>query len=427
MGRGLPGDRAPLALFSPLIDAFASAEELVHNALAQVSSLGWSVLPGAHSSETLARWDANRSARLGALESIARERALVTNAYNASVMEGWSKCVLDSPSTYSSPLALTQLPDDSLSRWKVAARNQAFDIHCVLGGSPVTFGIEIEFVGDLVAVARALYEVGLATSPEVSDSNRPVGWTVKIDETVKPAGGEVVSPILVDVPSSWKDLDRVCAILRDCGVYINPSCGLHVHLGADRLGEEVSHYLRLFLLTRAFEDLIYRLAAAGGDRRHRGLDFDRPVGSRSYRAFVRSVGEFRRQLQASPFDALNFSNVGTSKHTIEFRYGNGTLDATQIQTLVILYTGLLEASRRTDVSYQDLQAAPVGSHATAGDEALVLKLCDLLFPANNRAKLAVLWLYERSQWQAFLPEIAGEVKAKRNHLLPPVLRSLAVA
>src|SRR5207248_9132878 len=89
----------------------------------------------------------------------------------------------------------------------------------VIGDPNQQFGIEIEFDGaNPNAVARALHEAGLASSPRQeayhSTSRVPGKWTVEHDATV---AGEVVSPILQDTPETWAQLERVCQILQSHG------------------------------------------------------------------------------------------------------------------------------------------------------------------------------------------------------------------
>lgn len=399
MGRGVEGEGPEQMFLDGRLIAFDSALGSIEEARARLTQNGWPRV-GVHTPEALAAWEDAAGARAERIAQLEMEKEVTSTAFMSGVMAGWSQCLIQSPETYARSLALTTLPKEKISAWFGAADSASYDIHCVLGGSTATFGIEIEFVGDLQKVADALFEVGLATSPKVSDSNRPVGWTVKEDTSVKPAGGEVVSPILVDVPDSWKELDRVCALLKELGAVVNSSCGLHIHYGADRLDDDVANFLRLYLLNRAFEDLLYRLASAGGTRVHRGTGYNEPISKRSYSPYVGSVKAFTTRIEASPFDALNFSNVGTSKNTIEFRYPNGTLDPVQIQALAVLFCGMVEASRRSDLDLYGLELSELGQHwGRPENGSAILTLCDTLFPTNNRAKLQMLWLYQNSSWQ----------------------------
>src|SRR5205085_11532065 len=94
-----------------------------------------------------------------------------------------------------------------------------YETENVVGDRNQTFGIEIEFDGaDPNAVARALHDAGLASSPRQegyhSSRRQPGKWTVEYDATVS---GELVRPILQDTPESWAQLRRVCEILQTHG------------------------------------------------------------------------------------------------------------------------------------------------------------------------------------------------------------------
>src|SRR6202171_3905975 len=98
-----------------------------------------------------------------------------------------------------------------LKRLAMTAEAASYERENVIGDPNQTFGIEIEFDGaNPNAVARALHEAGLASSPRQepyhSSSRVPGKWTVEHDATV---AGEVVSPILQETPEAWARVGRV--------------------------------------------------------------------------------------------------------------------------------------------------------------------------------------------------------------------------
>src|SRR5205814_4643744 len=88
-----------------------------------------------------------------------------------------------------------------LARTSAAAE---YETENVIGDPNQTFGIEIEFDGaDPNAVARALHEAGLASTPHLQGyhSQRDQGmWVAERDSTVT---CELVSPVLRDRPETW--------------------------------------------------------------------------------------------------------------------------------------------------------------------------------------------------------------------------------
>src|SRR2546430_3374865 len=157
-----------------------------------------------------------------------------------------------------------------LKRLAMTADAASYERENVIGDPNQTFGVEIEFDGaNPNAVARALHEAGLASSarqePYHSSSRVPGKWTVEHDATV---AGEVVSPILQDTPETWAQLERVCQILQSQGARASGRTGGHVHVGVDSAGmdHDVNKFRRVARVCAWAEDLMYRLAAATGQR-----------------------------------------------------------------------------------------------------------------------------------------------------------------
>jgi hypothetical protein len=128
-----------------------------------------------------------------------------------------------------------------LKRLAMTTEAATYERENVIGDPNQTFGIEIEFDGaNPNAVARALHEAGLTSSPRQeayhSGSRVPGKWTVEHDATV---AGEVVSPILQDTPETWAQLERICQILQAQGARATGRTGGHVHVGVDSAGMDL--------------------------------------------------------------------------------------------------------------------------------------------------------------------------------------------
>jgi hypothetical protein len=341
------------------------------------------------------RWDATaqaRQARRDARNEVERLAAAEVSAY-------WNQCLIQRPADFDNFQQIQTASAALMQRWMKASENVRYEYHCVLDGSPITFGIEIEFIGDLSLVARAMHEAGLSLYPEPLAQNAPRGWTVKEDTTVS-SGGEIVSPILRDQPACWQQVRKALATLRKTGSTIDNNCGFHVHLGAFRLDGQAERFRRLWKLNASSEDLLYRLSAPGGKRKHRGISWTQPLTEKGY-APIHTVADF--QIQASHMDALNFENVGTARNTVEFRYPNSTFNHLEVQALISVFGGMVEAAREPLILLDESTVSSYGSHARGMNLDLhhssIRRFADILFPKNSRSKLRLLWLYNRTRWQ----------------------------
>lgn len=296
----------------------------------------------------------------------------------------------------------------------------------VLGGSQNTFGIEIEFVGaNLNSVARDLHAAGLVPSPthDSYHSNRVPGmWAVERDGSVSSGdiGGEVISPVLTDTPETWRQLEKVCEIIKRNGGRVDVRCGGHVHVGADPLDERSWRWIRLARIVAGFEDVIYRIAAGGESGGvHRGesrsFNYSAPMPDASQQFFRdRRVNpnNLISQLSPSRYYGLNLRNVGPgNKNTVEFRHFNGSLDPKQIQANVKISNAIVHAAQslrknreNTRERAQLIPERPVRLGEThrspdSGGHDQVRKFIDTIFN-NTKDKATALWLYATSRWQS---------------------------
>ncbi|MHB8156814.1 MAG: amidoligase family protein [Desulfocucumaceae bacterium] len=315
---------------------------------------------------------------------------------------------------------------ESLQELARDGSNIEYEYENVLGGSENTFGIEIEFTGaDINTVARELHAAGLVSTPRRGGyhaARTPGMWAVERDGSVSDGdiGGEVISPVLRDTPETWRQLERVCEIVRRNGGRVDMRCGGHVHVGADPLDESTWRWMRLARIASGFEDVIYRMAAGGESQgRHRGegggFRYSAPVPEGVGRFFHdRRVPQSSLISEVSPsrYFGLNLRNVGPGqKNTVEFRHFNGTLDPKQIQANVKIANAVVHAAenlRRNRASTRErAQFIPnrpnrLGTNTrSGGDErhSQVRTFVDTIFN-NSRDKAMALWLYATSRWQS---------------------------
>src|SRR5712691_4020971 len=298
-----------------------------------------------------------------------------------------------------------------LKRLAMTAEAASYERENVIGDPNQTFGIEIEFDGaNPNAVARALHEAGLASSPRQeayhSTSRVPGKWTVEHDATV---AGEVVSPILQDTPETWAQLERVCQILQAQGARASGRTGGHVHVGVDSAGmdHDVNKFRRVARMCAWAEDLMYRLAAATGQRgrTHRGSTngyrWCGPMGSGQFEE-VQGLSDLANRVGSSHSVGLNFGNILERNRTIEYRYFDSSLDPARLQANIKLACWITKRASILPDSAIPTERVRLGSHAdgqvTDSNDGLLRRFADTIF-VRPQDKLKLYWLFQRSAWQ----------------------------
>jgi len=298
-----------------------------------------------------------------------------------------------------------------LKRQAMTAEAASYERENVIGDPNQTFGIEIEFDGaNPNAVARALHEAGLASSarqePYHSSSRVPGKWTVEHDATV---AGEVVSPILQDTPETWAQLERVCQILQAQGARATGRTGGHVHVGVDSAGmdHDVNKFRRVARMCAWAEDLMYRLAAATGQRgrSHRGSTngyrWCGPMGSGQFEE-VQGLSDLANRVGSSHSVGLNFGNILERNRTIEYRYFDSSLDPARLQANIKLACWVTKRAAELPDTAIPRERTPLGSHRSPRDaddgDRMLRRFADLIF-VRPKDKLKLYWVYQRSAWQ----------------------------
>ncbi|WP_051276688.1 amidoligase family protein [Desulfovirgula thermocuniculi] len=271
---------------------------------------------------------------------------------------------------------------------RAARGDLPYEYENVLDGSDNTFGVEIEFEGgDREAIARELYERGYIPEPRqvrYHAPRRPGMWSFETDASVA-SGGELVSPVFRDTPEAWRQIEEICEIVRRHGGRATARCGAHVHIGNLPLDHDPALWERLAALNRAYEDVIYRMAAGGeSGGRHRGTRYAVPLS----------------RISGGPQQAGHYGAVNARPHTVEFRYFNGTLDPRQIQANVRIAHAMVRAAADPSVGIPAEQRALGTTRGNRGEarHSTVRRFLDTIF-TRARDKLSALWLYATSRWQ----------------------------
>lgn len=195
----------------------------------------------------------------------------------------------------------------------------------------ITFGVEIE-----TTVPRGTLAVG--PHGHGSDIPQLPGWKADADPSIRTTAGtrdhvgcEFVSPVFKGSAGLRQCLADL-AVIRSFGARVNPSCGLHVHVGFDKGNPEL--VAKLTTLVANFEKAIY--ASTGTKKREQGR----------WCSGLARYGNVDRAQQCNRMSRYHVANFATSKPTVEFRAFAATLDATKLAGYVALCVGLVERAVR---------------------------------------------------------------------------------
>lgn len=282
--------------------------------------------------------------------------------------------------------------------------------------SDVTFGVEIEFEYANMNKLRNLLEVNGIT------------WTLAYDYSLND-GAELDSPVLTDKETSYKQISKVCNVVKQCATS-GPSSAGHIHIGSHILKNYKSWYnfLKLWMI---YENVIYRfLYGEYLTPRERILKYAFPIQRLLNADFKKlhknndSLKELISTISHERYQGVNFKRVTSYQYeennTIEFRAPNATLNPTIWQnninflTKLLLYTSssnynsdiILERQRKNELKYANISLY----NQIYLEQAL--ELADAIF-TNNLDKLYFLRAYLKNYEIASTPLVPAK-KYTRN-------------
>lgn len=226
------------------------------------------------------------------------------------------------------------------------------------------FGLEIEYVVDADkdaravrrAIAKALNEENLSLSDEpyeYGESSEYTGyqeWAVENDCSVN---GEVISPILYDNEESWRQVARVCQIIKDHGGKVDESCGQHVHIS--RLDESSEATRDLVNFVQGHQDSLRRAAANPHTGKHRNTRHSRPFSAQTAYETVRTYD------LGDEVDREFMVNLSSPEHT-EFRDADGSLDPGHIQAQVRIAAAIVHRAETGGFRSAPARSQDVGAN-----------------------------------------------------------------
>jgi len=187
-----------------------------------------------------------------------------------------------------------------------------------------TFGVEIEGVGMSVSqAARVLGNTGLR------------GWTAVADSSLR-GGFEVVSPILRG-EDGLRQVKTVADALNEAGADANRRCGLHVHIGADRLtAAQMIDIVKRYADNEEEIDSLMPHSRRGNSATYCRSVKNMELSGSTPTEVVRSAGHDR-------YKKVNLKSF--VKHgTVEFRHHSGTVNAAKITNWVRFLQSFVKAS-----------------------------------------------------------------------------------
>lgn len=231
-----------------------------------------------------------------------------------------------------------------------------------------TFGVEIEFTGitrEKAAQVVAEHFDTYSSDPDYSfyytrkisdDTGRE--WKVMRDASIDPVRKNrsetynmdeyrcgLVTPILKS-DKDMDDLQQIVRNLRKAGMRVNESCGLHVHIGAER--QDAKSLTRLSNIMYQKEDILYHALKVPASRamqwcRKSDEDYIRRLNAAKPKTkealadiWYRNTDGYERRnahYNRSRYRALNLHAYFT-KGTVEFRCFNSTTNAGKVRTYV---------------------------------------------------------------------------------------------
>lgn len=217
-----------------------------------------------------------------------------------------------------------------------------------------TFGVEIEFYGMTRKEACQVVADHLnGTPPAYGGSYNHYytidpymrTWKIMRDSSISPQGGEsceLVTPILKY--QDIEDLQELVRKLREKGMKVNSSCGIHIHVGADQhTAKSLKNLMNIFY---SKQDMIYRSLEVLSRRE---ANYAKKVSEGKIETLKRkkpqtlneigeiwyggNVSDNQQKYNSTRYHGLNLHNVWYG-HTVEFRLFNSTTHAGKIKAYI---------------------------------------------------------------------------------------------
>lgn len=195
-------------------------------------------------------------------------------------------------------------------------------------------------------------------------------WYLDVDSTVTDSdgeifkGGELSSKIFTDTSDDWRELKRVCLMLRDSGAIITPNCSIHVNADIKDLMNKPLFLETLVKLFFVYENDInlYFMGDSFGVRNTKNryaANFgpkiiDHIDDKRLFEGDDIATTLFLSTMSLNKHCGLNLGKL-YKDGLLEVRYGNGTLNEVTIQNFCNFVLKVISAieDKRITVDFLD--------------------------------------------------------------------------
>lgn len=216
-----------------------------------------------------------------------------------------------------------------------------------------TFGYEIEVENaDIEIIKNYLF-------------SKKEEWFLLFDPSLK-KGAEIPTPILKDNKKTWEEINNICNFLKMHSV-IKESCGGHIHIGKQVLGDSNKSLLNFLKLWSTYEHVIYYFSY-GEYKKPREVikEYAKPISN----DFWQTYNEYKNNLLVPREEIIKKVTVTRNRgvslkyllsyerpdiNTIEFRCPNGTLNPIIWQNNTSLFVKLLEYSKNPNFDNNTIQ------------------------------------------------------------------------
>ena len=216
-------------------------------------------------------------------------------------------------------------------------RKGAFDF------SKLTFGVEIECYNVLreSLISKGSQNGLNIVSREYTHVHTNYFKIVSDSSIEGQNSNEVVTPVLRG-KNGLSDLEMLCKSLEEVGARVNRSCGLHVHIGAEKMTD--AHYCRLVRNYQKFEMAIDSFMPLS--RRMNNSRWCRTLFGHNFEHCT-TKGEIAAELGYDRYHKVNAESYSRHK-TIEFRQHSGTTSYDKISHWVMFLAKLVEYSYKNE-------------------------------------------------------------------------------
>jgi hypothetical protein len=199
----------------------------------------------------------------------------------------------------------------------------------------LTFGVEIETTVPAALVAAGELRIG-PYHRGTQVPYLPRGWKAECDGSIRAEPDrfacEIVSPILRG-QDGLAQIAEVLRILEAKGHKVNPSCGVHVHVGwtSDYSSEALA---RLVSIVAYAEKGLYAITGTKARERCRYCGGVRKYGNHK---------DAKTSLDRNRYHALNLTNLAWGRlKTVEFRVFSGSLNPVKVVGWIQVCLGLVQ-------------------------------------------------------------------------------------